>query len=60
MFTLQNLPFYYKGNVEIYGLFSWRWKSNRTNPREEMNKFEDKRDFNFLSWCLVGNRKVER
>ena len=54
----------YKNNQNLF-LFLFRvrlvgeYKSRRIENENMMKMWEDKRNFNFLSWCLVESGKVE-
>ena len=49
-----------KGYLQNYGLvwLEW-WKSGRIKNGEMIEKWEDRKNFNFSHFCLVGSEKVE-
>ena len=36
-----------------------KWKSERIENSERMEKWEDRKDFNFPLFCLIGSGKIE-
>ena len=45
---------------DIGSVWLEEWKSGKIKNGERKEKWENRKDFNFPSFCLVGSEKVER